>query len=368
MKKILLYTVLVGVTVLILLNPAATVEYASRGLNMCYEIIIPSLFPFFVCSGLLIYSGFCEVLARVFQPVMKPLFNINGSGAAAFVLGIISGYPLGAVTTCQLYENSYVSKSEAERLLAFCNNSGPLFILGSVGISLYGSPKIGVLLYAAHILAALCVGIIFRFYKRGTFNAPASEINTQPRSIGEIFSTVLSNSINSILTVCAAVVFFSVVSNIAISYFHLDGALRAVILGLSEFVTGVTSLSQTELVLREKLVLSAAIVGFAGLSVHIQVMGVVSRHMLRLKPYIIGKIMHGALAAGFTALFLKLFPAAAPMQVFNNAAGLNAGFAVSSLYTVLTVVAVVLVCLVLSAWLFVREARRLRRRMNRIAK
>ena len=166
MKKNIMYILIIFITFLILISPQNAIKFAREGLDLCYEMIIPSLFPFFICSGLLIYSGFAEVLTRIFTPVMLPLFRINGSGASAFVLGIISGYPLGAVTACSLYESNYLSKTETERLLAFCNNSGPLFILGSVGISLYHSPQTGWLLYIAHLLAALTVGIIFRFYNK----------------------------------------------------------------------------------------------------------------------------------------------------------------------------------------------------------
>ncbi len=360
MKKILLYTIFVGVTLAILLNPALAVDYARNGLELCAEIIIPSLFPFFVCSGLLIYSGFCQVLAKIFEPVMKPVFGINGAGAAAFVLGIISGYPLGALTACQLYESSYVSKSEAERLLAFCNNSGPLFILGSIGVSLYHSPRAGIVLYAAHILAALIVGILFRFYQRGSYAAPPARVETPDRSLGELFSAVLANSIQSILTVCGAVLFFSVVTNIVMQYLPLTAVLKPVVLGLFEFVTGITALSNTDLVLQEKLVLSAAIVGFAGLSVHVQVMGVVSRHMLSLKPYLLGKVLHGAIAAFLTYVILQFVPVSAP--VFRSSAqAIHGGFAIGSLYSILTVLFVVLLCILCAGWLFLREWRRLDR-------
>ena len=86
MKRTVGYIFIVFLCTLLILNPEKSIQYASSGLNLCTEIIIPSLFPFFVCSGLLIYSGLCEVIAKIFSPVMKPLFNVNPTGAAAFVL------------------------------------------------------------------------------------------------------------------------------------------------------------------------------------------------------------------------------------------------------------------------------------------
>ena len=219
MRGFLKYYLFTFVTVLILINPQSALLYAKSGLALCSDVLAPALFPFFVCSSLLIYSGACRVVARWFRPVMRPLFNVGGAGAAAFILGIISGYPLGASCACKLYDGGYLSKTECERLLAFCNNSGPLFILGSVGIAVYNSPKIGIMLYLAHIAAALTVGVLFRFYKRGEVSAVPVPIYSSDDGIGEIFQKSLASSINSILTVCGAVVFFSVIANIMADLF-----------------------------------------------------------------------------------------------------------------------------------------------------
>ena len=151
-KKILIYLFAVGAVVLLIKNASSAIRYASDAIDLCLEMIVPTLFPFFICSGILIYSGFCELLAKAFQFCMYPLFRISPVGSSAFILGIVSGYPLGAVTAGELYANNYISKTEAERLLAFCNNSGPLFILGSVGIAIYSNIKYGIALYVAHIL------------------------------------------------------------------------------------------------------------------------------------------------------------------------------------------------------------------------
>ncbi|MDY3928942.1 MAG: hypothetical protein SOZ34_06215 [Clostridia bacterium] len=338
MKKTITYIFLLSVTVLLLLNPDKSVYYAKKGIDICCDIIIPSLFPFFVCSGLLIYSGFCEVLAKLFRPVMKPLFNINPAGAAAFILGIVSGYPLGAVTACQLYNSLYLSKSEAERLLAFCNNSGPLFILGAVGVSLYHSPKIGIILYTAHILGAVTVGILFRFYKPSSFCAPHAEVSTNSKSLSCIFSEVLSNSIQSILTVCGAVIFCSVISSLIVDLININPAAKAILSGIMEFASGLNRISALDASLFGKLVISAWICAFAGVSVHLQVMGVTAKSGLSLKPYIIGKIMHGFFACVYTYIALKLIHVTQTTSAYyQSTQKLSAGFCIGSLYVLITV-------------------------------
>ncbi len=369
-KNVLLYTGILAVTALILIHTSATIEYAKKGLGICYEIIIPSLFPFFICSGLLIYSGFSQLLSKVLGHVMKPLFRINGSGGVAFTLGIISGYPLGAITTCELYEAGYCSKTESERLLAFCNNSGPLFILGSVGISLYHSPLIGWMMYIAHLLAAITVGIVFRFYKRDQYLGIPAAISQPKRTLGEVFSIVIQNSIKNILTVCGVIIFFSVIANLLINTIPAGGIAGAVFAGLIEFVTGVVGVSNSTLGLAQKLVVSSFIVGFAGLSVHFQVMGVVAQHGLSLKPYVFGKFLHGLIAALYMLVFLQIIPVAqsvfgpiqSPMIMDSNGA-----FAVSALYVLTTVLCIIVLAVVCGISSFISRSGRLKRRFRHCA-
>ncbi len=342
MKKILIYSTLVFLVTLLILNPQKSILYAQNGLLLCQEIIIPSLFPFFVCSGLLVYSGFCEVLSKIFKPIMKPLFNINPTGSAAFILGLVSGYPLGAVTACQLYNSLYLSKSEAERLLAFCNNSGPLFILGAVGVSMYHSPQAGIILYISHILGAISVGILFRFYKASDFCAPQTNVSTDQKSFSELFSIVLTNSIQSILTVCASVIFCSVMANLLIDLLSVNEIFKAILNSGLEFVSGLSSISYLDITLFSKLIMSAGVCAFAGISVHMQVMGVSAKCGLSLKPYIIGKIFHAIFAIIYTFILLKLIPITSNVFVPSFKTGqISAGFFICSIYTILTVALII---------------------------
>lgn len=283
----------------------SAVVYGRDALGLCYEMIIPTLFPFFVCSSVLVYSGFCAAISRLFSPVMRPLFGVDANGSAPFLLGIISGYPLGALTACQLYESSYLSKSDTEKLLAFCNNSGPLFILGSVGVGLYGSLKVGGILYLTHILAALTVGILFRFYKRDAYIPPKTVIGVKPMGSGELFTKALQASVVSILNVCGAVIFFSILSRILLEFVSCSSEIRGMLFGICEFTTGCSAVAGLSVSPAMRMTMTAFIIGFGGFSVHMQVLGVVSPYGLSLKPYMAGKLLHGLLAAVYTNLLVR---------------------------------------------------------------
>ena len=314
MKKRLLYIFLCALTVLFLQNPSGSVLYAKKGLELCESVIFPSLFPFFVCSGLLVYSGFCEVLARLLQPVMRPLFGVGGAGAAAFVLGFVSGYPLGAVTACQLYEKNYLTKTEAERLLAFCNNSGPIFILGSVGSSMLGNRTAGAILLAAHVLSAITLGIILGRNEK----TEKAAIHAKRRTAVPSLSAAVTDAVNLILYVCGYIVFFNILVSLlcAVGIFNPlcrifakfgaspEGA-NAFLCGLIEMTGGISRLSAINTAL-PKLLLVSALLGFGGISVIMQIYGIISKYGLSLKSFICAKLMQSAISVVYTALFSLL--------------------------------------------------------------
>ena len=353
-KKYFLWAFALLTVFLLVADAKNALVYSRDALNMCFEIIVPTLFPFFICSGILIYSGFCELMAKMFRFCMYPLFRVAPAGSGAFVLGIVSGYPLGAVTAGELYANNYLSKSEAERLLAFCNNSGPLFILGSVGIAVYSNIRIGAAMYLTHILAAITVGILFRFYGRNRHSSPPTRMTSRERSVGEIFDTVLQNSIRSILTVCGTVVFFSAASRLIINLLPLSALSDAVVSGIAEFVTGTVKIAALDEAIMRKLILTSAVVGFAGISVHVQVMAVIARYELSLLPYILGKILHGIIAALYMAVYLHFNPITE--AVFSPS--MSRAFASASTFELICAAFVVSACIIYTAVRFVKLRKR----------
>ena len=342
MKRNIFYTVSILIIAFILWQAEAVMEYTRDALYMCYEFIIPSLFPFFVCSGLLIYSGFATVVANWAQGIMRPVFNVAPSGAAAFVLGIISGFPSGAVCAKDLYKSGNLSKSEAERLLAFCNNSGPLFIIGSLGVSIYAKPIYGVLIYSIHIISSIIVGMVFSRYGKDKHNSPPTHINQRELTLPQSFATSLNESAKSILTVCFSIIFFSAISRAMLDLIPMSQTLNAVIYGICEFSTGALKIAALDIDVFYKLILSSLVVGFSGLCVHIQVMAVTAEAGLSLKPYILGKVLHSIIAAVITTAILYVSPTFSRV-VSQSTFGLGHAFAMSALLLAMAVGIVLIV-------------------------
>ena len=151
MSKIIAVLCVIFLVINMTFMPAPFINSGIEAVDICLNTIIPSLFPFFICSGLLVELGFAKWAGKLLSPVLAPIFNIPGSGAVAFVMGILSGYPVGAKCAVDLYRKGECTKEEAERMIAFCNNSGPMFILGAVGAVFLKNEYLGLCLYISHV-------------------------------------------------------------------------------------------------------------------------------------------------------------------------------------------------------------------------
>ena len=196
--------------------PAESAAAARKGIKLCLELLIPSLFPFFVLSSLLISTGLAGLCARPLGKLMSPLFGVGGSGAAALILGAVGGYPVGARTLAQLVERGECAPGEAQRLALFCNNCGPAFFIGAAGAGVFGSKEAGFLMLGANFLAAVLMGLFLRVVHgqavgenhKGSDSTPLSPLSIQlPECVRSSFASTLN--------VCAYVILFSILTALA---------------------------------------------------------------------------------------------------------------------------------------------------------
>ena len=332
LKQLLLPAFLIAFTFCLVIFSRTNLSAAKNGLVLWANSVVPSLFPFFVATELLSHTNFTFYLGKLLNKFMKPLFNIRGEGSFAFIMGIISGYPVGAKIAANFREKNICSKEECERLLSFTNNSGPLFIIGTVGITMFGNSTIGFLLLITHILASITVGIIFRFWKHNSKNKYDntnynlnSNKDIKLSELGGIIGNSISSSINTILLIGGFVVLFSVIISI-LQTSHLLNVFSSftnpllnvlnipydfsagIISGFFELTNGlniVCNIPQKKLSIN--IIIASFLLGLGGLSVLLQVWSTISKTDLSIKPYILGKLLHACFSAFYTFLFLQNF-------------------------------------------------------------
>ena len=302
---------------LILRNAAAAIRYMGRGLTLCAQTVIPSLFPFMVVSELLVTSGAGEALGRLFSRVMRWLFGLSGAGASAVFLGSFCGFPIGARTAVALLDRNVISKEECQHLLTFVNNPSSAFLISAVGLSIFGSRQLGVILYGVVLGCGFLVGLLTRFLL-GRGKAPAEHPHFPSglrvdgiTSLPAALAGAISSSTSAMLTVCAYVVFFSAVTGalewIADGRGAVGGTACLLLCGRLEMTGGI---SRAAALPREwGVILTAAFAGWSGISVHCQVMTLCGGRGLSFRPYLLAKAAQGLLCGGVTALLLRCFPA-----------------------------------------------------------
>ncbi len=360
-RRNILPIIFVVITIYLVIFSKSNLTAAKNGLTLWATCVVPSLFPFFVITNLLSHTKVVSFTGKLLDKFMRPLFNVPGIGGFVFVMGLISGYPVGAKVVSDFRQEDLVTKDEGERMLAFTNNSGPLFIISSVGISLFGDTTTGLLLLCTHVLACITVGIILgKFSKKSdeefrakiifsqrnsthfienslhnkttnrnnsvsNFSASKSQ-NVTFKNLGEVLGSSINNSISTILMIGGFVVIFSVIISILNQTHALDflskffnpilaflgfdlNFAKPLLSGILELTNGVNLISGVHIkAISQNVILCAFLLGFGGFSVLLQVFSIVAKTDLSMKKYFIGKFMQGIFAAIYTFLALKFIP------------------------------------------------------------
>ena len=306
---------LCAMAVLIFASPQV-IDSCRYALSLCAEMIVPSLFPFFLLSVMLSKTGFPALLGKLLSPLASKLFRVSGAGASAFFIGITGGYPLGAAYIAQLRQDGAISLSEAERLLSFCNNSGPAFIIGAVGVGVFDSPKAGLLLYSCHIAAALLWGILLSF--RGEV-CPSELPAAKPMGFSQALPEAVSQAVVSVLNVCGFVVCFTVFAGLLDSLgilpalsgrlseftgaeLHFSRALLVGILEIGSAAGDMRALSASP----ANLALASGILAWGGISVHFQTFALISDTEIKGTLHFAGRLMCAIFAFVLAFLFSNL--------------------------------------------------------------
>lgn len=292
MKRIIAILPALFFAAALLLRPADASRAVQNGLSLCGRTVIPALFPLFAVTAFLLRSGAAQLLQPLCAPLMIPLFRLRGICAVPLLAGLVGGYPTGAKTAAELYQQGSLTRSEAELLLGFCNNCGPGFLLGFVGGAL-GSPRLGVYLLLIHTAAALITGMILCRLPRQPEPPPLPcSLPVLNPSIPKAFTASVSSALTSTLGICAYVVLFQTAA-------ALLPALPPAVIGSVEMVSGITALPHG----CTGFVTAAALVGWGGCSVHCQTMAVTEDLSVRFHTG--GKLLQAILSV---PLALLLFP------------------------------------------------------------
>ena len=307
-----------GMLAALLAASDAAAEGCRRALAVCGRVIVPSLFPFLALSSFVSALGLPGLLGRVLTPFAMRLYGVSGAGASALVIGLTGGYPAGAAYLAKLEKSGAITTRECERLLAFCNNSGPAFLVGAVGMGVFRSVRIGLLLYGVHILAALLTGLFFRNGSSFDAQAPVFLDTADPFSA---LTDAVRDAAQALVNICGFVLFFSALTAVldaggALSLLcgllaeHCGWPLsfsRAMLTGFFELGSGIAAMEGLA-PSPATLALAAFLCGWGGLSVCFQSLALLKDSKAKGALLLTGHLLRASLGAALAfavGVFLK---------------------------------------------------------------
>lgn len=301
--------------VLLLRFPALSLQYASIGLNLWFQKMIPTLLPFMILSGILIRRNLTEGFVRLIHPLLRFLFRTSPNGSYTLTMGFLCGFPMGARVIGELYGAGKLSKWEAERLLAFCNNIGPIYFISfampMLGINKIAGPFLimyGVPLLYGFVLMRVFPHIRWKRQTKVTDTVNCSETNEAPKTSGifvnsappSLFAATDEAILSGLLGIAKLggyMVFFNLLNILFVPFSQLSSGLLGFYNCILEITSGINRCGQafpnTVLIL----------LPFGGFSCIGQTYSMICHTDLSIRPYLFHKLIQTA----FTALCYVLW-------------------------------------------------------------
>lgn len=298
---------IVGFIILFFSSPSTVAEGVRRGLSLCGEAVIPSLFPFLVLSDYLVRSDIATKIGNKASRLMHLVFRLPGCCACVIFMSLIGGYPVGAKMTAQLFCDGQISERQARRMMLFCVNSGPAFTIGTVGVTMLSCKKCGIILFAAQISASLLTAFFSRFFTKS--EKTALKIQSQKSTDGSLVESV-SSATGSMLNICAWILLFSSFGGFLLKLAELSSVFESLYI-MSE-ITGGCAFATEKL----PVFLLAPVLSWAGLAVHAQLLPSLKAINLPITEFWLMRVPVCLLSALTAWLLFRLFPCNS--QVFSS--------------------------------------------------
>lgn len=310
-SSIIMMCILLSIVYFMITSSSEIVESVGFSISIWKDNLFPTLFPFFVMSNLLMNYGFVDILGNILSYPMQKYFKLPGCCGFVLAVSMFSGFPSGAKYTTFLVENKKITKDEASKLLTFTHYANPLFILSMIGTVLLNNKKIAIIILISHIISGLLVGIVLA-NKNNKTNIDKVNLTSiknfsySDKSFGELLSSSIFDSLNTMFLLLGIVTIFLIVTTIINQIITLPPLVNAIFSGILEMTQGVKLVSSLNVDDLVKAIVIAGIISFGGLSVHTQVLGIISKEKIKYKYFLLARILHSILAMLFVFILFNI--------------------------------------------------------------
>lgn len=322
-KRSLIKFSLLIILVLIIIKPNAALNGAKTGLLLWFNTVLPTLLPFIILSNFIIRFQVTDYICCLFSPVLKRIFRVSNIGCYPIIIGILSGYPMGAKTCADLIKEGQLSKEEGQYIMILVGNASYMFLTSFLAVSSLRLPdyryQFLILIYLSSMISATIFRILnhrslkIHAKNNGTkakaFSRGTISIQELPEAASLSMTSVdhcILDGFTTIFKIGGYIIMFSVLTQIVSGLLCNLGIARFLLLGSLEITTGIYLIVSSSLSMAQKIVLAMTVTSFGGFSSFAQVGSVIEHSGLSLKIYLRYKLISCITACLLTLLYVKL--------------------------------------------------------------
>lgn len=301
---------------LIIIQPIATLKGAKTGLLLWFNTVLPTLLPFIIISNLIIHFRATNIICKVFSPILKRLFHVSTTGCYPLIIGILSGYPMGAKTCADLIKTGDLTVLEGQYIMTLASNASFMFLTSFLAVSSLCLPNkryqlLFILYLSSFITASIyrkrskTIALNKRSYLKSSQKEAATTIDTENTML-TIDQCILDGFI-TVTKIGGYIILFSVLAQIFLQFLYPFGIIKYLLLGTLEITTGIFLVCSASFSITKKIVLTMVITGFGGFSSLAQIGSVILHSGLSLSTYLRYKILNSFITFLLIVLYITLF-------------------------------------------------------------
>lgn len=283
--------------------PDLYIRQAFNGISAWAFNVLPSVLPFMFFTKVITSLGSLNCISQMFRRPCKTFYKTHQVSSLVFLTSVISGYPVGAKMTADLYNQGVITREDAFKMSSFCSTSGPMFIIGAVGTGMLGNAKFGHIIFICHALGALLNGLLYRNLKVKEFENRTS-LSSQTKKT-DISSMVLDSALSIISVGTIIAIFFVVITSLSPIFNFFPPQFASILEGTVEITKGCLNIA-TSFNNKWSILASTFVISFGGVSTMMQSMSMLSTVKIPFYLILLQKFTHAIISSLLALLIILL--------------------------------------------------------------
>lgn len=260
--------------------------------------VFVSIFPFIILSDILFYFNYDLFLKKIFGNIISKLFNVSKNTSIIYVLSILTSHPTNSIYIKEMLDRKEIDENDINKILLTTYFPSIAFVIGTIGIGIYHSIKIGVFLYLTILIKNILIGI---FLRGKNLCKEVPSIKKNKITLQETISKSIIKGINTSYIILGNIIIFTIIVNLLNNYLNINNTLLSLISGMLEMTNGIFMISNLNINLSQKILLTSFILNFSGLSIIFQTTSILNKYKINIKKILIIKLIFS-----FPLIFLEV--------------------------------------------------------------